>query len=520
MNISIRYKFLGLILLLVTLVITSIGYFILTQQNQTLRENIYSSAKKELNDLAFFNARAILGGDDLAKNDTIRNTNEMQGLVLAAIWNQDTKEIFPYWFKKLKKKDLYDNKTQKAVRDVSNLHVKPLWKKWRIKKKHGIQVYDDAFPTNKAVNLISFFRPMYDPYNKENKGLIGIMQLSFSDEFIQKAVRKNLYNLLLAGGIFWLIGTLGSLLLAQIIVRPIKILSEGAEQVGSGDLNFKLPELGKDELGRLANQFNDMTEGLKQAQKNKEEQLIIDEQIKQATEIQEGMNPQYFLNQDHYQVKGFTRAAKGVGGDYYDFHKLADGRLAVLISDVSGKSISASLVMVLIKTVVSTYLRLFNSVRGDKIVTTINQVMCGEAHIDKFATFFFCVYNPETKMLDFTNGGHGPILLYRAKNKVCTVSKLEGLPMGIDEDNDYKLAQVTLEPGDLVVLYTDGINEAWDHQKNEFGLARLREKIIDYADQTANDIVARIINDIDTFADGADQHDDMSLVILKIPETN
>ena len=82
--------------------------------------------------------------------------------------------------------------------------------------------------------------------------------------------------------------------------------------------------------------------------------------------------------------------------------------------------------MVVIKTVVATYLKLFNTIRGDTIIRTINRVMCGEAHIDKFATILFYIFDPLTKTVEFSNGGHGPIFVYRADRKVCTSTKLEG----------------------------------------------------------------------------------------------
>jgi sigma-B regulation protein RsbU (phosphoserine phosphatase) len=228
------------------------------------------------------------------------------------------------------------------------------------------------------------------------------------------------------------------------------------------------------------------------------------------------MNPSRFLKKPEYQIKGFTRAAKGVGGDYYDFQVLGDGRIAVLISDVSGKSISASLVMVLIKTVVSTYLKLFNTIRGDTIIRTINRVMCGEAHIDKFATIQFFVFDPATKTLEFSNGGHGPLFLYRADRKICTASKLEGLPMGIEEENQYKLAKIQLSSGDIVMLYTDGITECWNTAKEEFGLKRVREKLTGYADLNPKEIIENFVRDLDEFASGAEQHDDMTMVVMKV----
>jgi sigma-B regulation protein RsbU (phosphoserine phosphatase) len=340
--------------------------------------------------------------------------------------------------------------------------------------------------------------------------------VAVTDEYIKKSIRASLIELLIVGGIFFLAALIAAYLLSRFIVKPVKILSKGAAEVGKGNLDVTLPPLGSDELGQLAKQFNEMTAGLKKASEEAKEQAVLNDQIRQAKEIQEGMNPSRFLKKPEYQIKGFTRAAKGVGGDYYDFQVLGDGRVAVLISDVSGKSVSASLVMVLIKTVVSTYLKLFNTIRGDTILRTINRVMCGEAHIDKFATIQFFVFDPATKTLEFSNGGHGPLFLYRADRKVCTASKLEGLPVGIEEDNQYKLAKIQLSSGDIVMLYTDGITECWNIAKEEFGLKRVREKLIEYADLNPKEIIENFVRDLDEFSSGAEQHDDMTMVVMKV----
>ncbi len=527
MKISIRWKVLGLIVSTLIVVIASIAFLVINEQSDSLERIITTGARNKTSEVRFYSVRAMLQRDVLGVQDSLKNANKIPGFVFARVLRSDTKrKIGQNFFLKKEQtpkqvaagklpENVYKKAEREAMLKVFDPLAKGLWSK--IKKDASPILMKKAFPGKDGAQLYIFHLAVRHPFIEKKPPLMAMVQLAISDEVISDAIAKNRNKILIGAAIFLVIGVLVSLFLAAYIVRPIRILSNSAEQVGSGDLDHKVPPLGNDELGTLAERFNAMTEGLKQAQKAKEEQLVIDEQIRQATEIQEGMNPQYFLNRDSYQVKGYTRAAKGVGGDYYDFQLLQDGRLAVLISDVSGKSISASLVMVLIKTVVSTYLQLYDSVRGDKIVTTINQVMCSQAHIDKFATFFFCVYDPETRLLDFTNGGHGPIFIYRAKDKVCTLSKLEGLPMGIDEDNDYKLAQLSLNPGDIIVLYTDGVNEAWDQQKNEYGLVRLRQKVMEYADLTADEMVKNIIADIDDFSAGAEQHDDLSLVIMKVP---
>ncbi|MDH5717708.1 MAG: SpoIIE family protein phosphatase [Spirochaetia bacterium] len=506
---GLRAKVLLLILILISIVIFSIGFFVLNQQTQILRENVLKNAEGEAASLTYLGARALLDQDDLALFDSLQLASKTTGFVYGTILNADTKNpaakiyVEPY------------DKEEKVLSNIWQNASKDLWEQFKKKETKEIIKKQFPYPEKAKINIDVFHQAVYHPFIKPNPPLLGIVQIAFSDEFIQKTVEKNRNALVYTGLLFWGIGILGALLLSHFIVKPIKQLSEGAKIVGEGNLDYKVTVKSKDELGMLADQFNQMTTGLKQAKEAEAEQLVLDEQIKQAQEIQQGMNPQEFLKTDKYEVKGFMRAAKGVGGDYYDFQELDNNRLAVLISDVSGKSISASLVMVLIKTVVSTYLKLFKFTRGDKIITAINKVMCAESHIDKFATIMMCVYDSNDRSLEFTNGGHGPIFLYRARQKVCTVTKLSGLPMGIDEDNEYGLSKLELEPEDMVVFYTDGITEARNLKEAEFGLDKLRKKIIEYAPFNAKEIVDKLIVDLDTFSEGAPQHDDMTLVVLK-----
>ena len=508
-GVGLRWKVIGLTLSLVTLMIISIGFIVAYQQKKILEKQVYENAKREAQSIVYLDSRAIISQDDLVILDSLKNLNELGGFVYGrVIESQEKINIVELYHQDYSKRSSIFNPIWERV-------LKLKWEQMSQKTKNKVLYEKILLPGGDGARLLIFHLPLYHPFISVNPPLLGIVQLAFSDSFIKKAIAKNQLSLLVLGIIFWIIGIFASILMAQLIVKPINILSEGAKIVGGGNLDYVVPDLGKDELGQLAKQFNIMTNGLKTAEKAKAESLILDEQLKQAQEIQEGMNPNYFLKGDYYQAKGFTRAAKGVGGDYFDFHKLENGKFATLISDVSGKSISASLVMVIIKTVVSTFFKIFKEVRSDIITKTINQVMCGEAHIDKFATFFFVIFDPNTGELEFTNGGHGPLFLYRFKKKICTLTKLAGLPMGIDADNDYSIAKVNLEKGDMIVFFTDGINEARDPDKAEYGNVRLGKKIIELADKTAEEIVDHLVVDLDNFMQDAEQHDDMTLVVVK-----
>lgn len=512
MHFSLRAKVTFLILLLTTLIISSIGVLVIRRQSVAQQEILHKSGQRESKALAFQASRAILDKDDLSISDNLQGMVGVSGYVAGGVSLTNGKQTLVRQI---------SPEYQSSAQNLEPIFAQADIAFWEYLEK--VKGKEDAIreqiiqaPGPLKGKLVIFQKAIYHPFISPNPPLLGITQIVFSDTYIREQIRANTIDLTISAAAFWVLGILGAFLLSHYIVKPVNILSKSAEIIGSGNLEHTVPPLGTDELGQLAKRFNEMTEGLRQAQSAREEQLVLNEQIKQAKEIQEGMNPAKFLKREGFQIKGFTRAAKGVGGDYYDFLELADGKLAVLISDVSGKSISASLVMVLIKTVVSTYLKLLGAVRGDKILDAVNRIMCGEAHIDKFATILFYLYDPQTRILDFSNGGHGPIFVFRAKTSDCTTSKLEGLPMGIDDDNEYRIARMQLNPGDIVVLYTDGITECWNSSKEEFGLARLREKILAYSGFTAKEIVDKLVLDLDQFAGNAEQHDDMTLVIMKV----
>ncbi|MES0488777.1 MAG: SpoIIE family protein phosphatase [Leptospirales bacterium] len=508
MKTGIRVKVLLAILTLITIIIVSIGVYTMISQSNSLRRNILENTESDARTFGFWAARAIVLDDDFIVVDSLKLLKKNPGYVYGRAINLRDKTVIYGLFG-----DQYQEKQEK-YEDYLKLEDE-FWELAETLEKDQTNIVEFSV-SDESEKYYAISYPVFRPFAGDDPPRDGIVQVIISDAIIRDTIRRNVQGLIIASVLFWIVGGLGTYLLSSFIVKPLASLLIGAKKVGEGDLDYKVPVTSEDELGMLAKQFNSMTDGLKVAQQAKEEQLVFDEQIRQAKEIQEGMNPLHLFDNDFFQVKGFTRAAKGVGGDYFDFQELPDGRLALLISDVSGKSISASLVMVLIKTVVATYLNLFDYIRSDIICDTINRVMATQSHIDKFATMIFLIYDPKTGSVEFTNGGQGPLFVYRAVGKAVTMSKLPGLPLGIDEDNEYHVSKIHLHKGDMVVLYTDGITEAYNTVKDEYGLQGLRQNILDYSDNAADVIVDRIVKDIDEFATGMEQHDDMTLVVLKI----
>ncbi|MFY9748475.1 MAG: SpoIIE family protein phosphatase [Acidobacteriaceae bacterium] len=232
-----------------------------------------------------------------------------------------------------------------------------------------------------------------------------------------------------------------------------------------------------------------------------------------AREVQERLFPQEMPNIAGASLAGACRAALGVGGDYYDVFNLEDGRLGLAIGDVSGKGISAALLMASLRA----------SLRGVSLNTPRNfaelmhkvNVLVYEASAsNRYATFFFAAYDPRSRRLDCVNAGHNPPILLRNGE----VIRLEagGPVVGLLPFAPYVEQTLTLEPGDVLLLYTDGISEAMTHDDEEWGEDRMIAAARKVRDQSADEILRALFAAADKFTAGAPQHDDMTILVLKL----
>jgi HAMP domain-containing protein len=293
---------------------------------------------------------------------------------------------------------------------------------------------------------------------------LGTVIIGISDTVISKEIKNLILLILTISLVFLGISIVGAVILAVVIIRPINALYRGTEIIGRGDLDYRIEIKRRDELGQLANEFNLMTAKIKEAKEKEISTRIMEEQLETAKDIQEGMNPMGFYNKNGIQIKGYTKAKESVGGDYFDYIDIDENKVGALISDVSGKGIPASLIMVMIRTVFTSYISR-KDVSCAGVVRAINNAMSLELAFDRFATMFFMIYDRKTEELSFSNAGYGPLLCYRSSLNACTHTQLEGVPIGIDEDYEYKQARIKLFPGDLVVLCTDGVTEMRNEQK-------------------------------------------------------
>jgi sigma-B regulation protein RsbU (phosphoserine phosphatase) len=241
----------------------------------------------------------------------------------------------------------------------------------------------------------------------------------------------------------------------------------------------------------------------------------VNREMEIAREVQERLFPQQMPYISGATVAGACRPALGVGGDYYDLIDLGDGRIGLAVGDVSGKGISAALLMASLRA----------SLRGvtlgsprdfAKLMHQVNHLVYEASASNRYATFFFAAYDPKTRKLDCVNAGHNPPVLLRG-NEIILL-KAGGPVVGLLPNAPYVEEALTLEPGDLLVLYTDGISEAMTHKEEEWGEERMIAAARRVKGQPASHVLSKLFAAVDAFTAGAPQHDDMTLLVLKLEE--
>ena len=311
--------------------------------------------------------------------------------------------------------------------------------------------------------------------------------------------------------------------LARSITGSVHELFAGTERVRRGDFSHKIAIRSRDQLGELAGSFNSMTASIEGLLLEKAEKERLEQELKIARSIQMSLLPQGPLQMPGLSLSGHCEPAREVGGDYYDFLPLEDDRLGILIADVAGKGTSAALYMAELKGLVLSLSR--HHVSPRKMLIEANQIISKHLDSRSFITMTYAVVDLRARTITCARAGHCPLVYVPgpdAPSRTPQVLTPEGMVLGLQFDLgdtfDRVLEEVTLPlgRGDLFVFYTDGISEAMNAQGDCFGDQRLVDLAELNADLKSDDLRACILGEVHAFAGDAAQHDDMTMVLLKI----
>ncbi len=244
------------------------------------------------------------------------------------------------------------------------------------------------------------------------------------------------------------------------------------------------------------------------------EKREIEREVEIAGGIQKNLFPKQLPGDSRIRISAETIPARGVSGDYYDIIQLPnDNRLGILVCDVAGKGIPASLVMVMIRTIL--HLIAGETSSASEFVSFINRGVAGNVGIERFATLAFLILDPDNGSAEYCNAAHHPLLLYHSSNEEFRQIDSEGVPIGIDASWNYPQTAFNVEQNDLLIFYTDGITEAMNVKDEQFGFERLKKVIERNSKLEPEALKAQIFNEIDAFVGEASQHDDETLIIVR-----
>ncbi len=303
-------------------------------------------------------------------------------------------------------------------------------------------------------------------------------------------------------------------LIKKIIVDNIHKINISLAKITGGDLNTTVNVRGSEEFSSLSDDINSTVQKLKDYIKEAEER--IDKELEFAKTIQYSALPSVFPpypNRDEFDIYASMSTAKEVGGDFYDFYLLSEDKLAFLIADVSGKGIPAAMFMMTAKTMLKSYAE--SGLGVSEILTHANEKLCENNDAGMFVTCWMGVLDLNTGVVKFANAGHNPPLIKRKDGNFEFLKSRAGFVLAGMDSIIYKENEITLNEGDEIYLYTDGVTEATDKNNELFDNDRLTDVLNREDYKTAKDVCLSVKSAVDEFAGEADQFDDITMLSLK-----
>jgi sigma-B regulation protein RsbU (phosphoserine phosphatase) len=380
----------------------------------------------------------------------------------------------------------------------------------------------------------------YRDWDSGESGTLTVsMQLSIGELYdrissAQGLVGRNfgqglLLVLFIIGGLFLVIefvALVAGLALAKSITGSVHELFTGTERVRQGDFTHKIAVTTGDQLGELSVSFNSMTASIEDLLRQAAEKKRLEEELRIAREIQMSLLPQGPFEMRGISVTALCVPAREVGGDYYDFFRIGERRLGILIADVSGKGTSAALYMAELKGLMLSLSRIHTSPRA--LMLAADRIIAANLDARSFITMTYAVLDLDAGTMTYARAGHTPLMYVPGPGspleRHVRILAPDGLVLGLNIDNgemfERLLEEHTLElhAGDLALFFTDGISEAMNEADDFFGEGRLGRLIEKHAHLSSDELRERVLREIQAFVGNAPQHDDMTMIFLKVVE--
>jgi len=487
---SIKWEIAVFISVLITVVTAGISFLVLDTQKRSLTNEVKLRGLSIANNLASNVADFILTEDELST----------ASLLKAAMDNNGARYAF-----------------------VADAGV--------IKAHNNIDLNGSRYNEIKDFEIIE--DPKYDIrlYRAENgekvidfksavlaKGKLNLGELHFGLSYgvIEKVLKEAFLNVLVIALIAVALGITGSIMLAMTITKPIGILAEGAKMIGAGRLEHQIKVKSRNEIGQLAAIFNMMTVDLKKAQEAAIKHNRLERELEVAREIQMSLIPKAMERIPGFEVAAYYEPAKEVGGDYYDLIALPDGRFGIVMGDVSGKGVPAAFMMTMARSILHSEAPAMPD--PATAMKRLNKVIYPDMKDGMFITVFYAMLAPASGEVNMSSAGHNDTYVIRTAGNIEKYNP-KGFAIGMDPgarfDKKIESQAVSMQNGDSLIVFTDGITEAMNAKNEEYADERLEKVCAQNAGKSAQETVEAIIKDVKAFVSGAAQSDDIAVLVIK-----
>lgn len=325
-------------------------------------------------------------------------------------------------------------------------------------------------------------------------------------------------------GILLLVGVVGIFLLSNYFVRPIVKITRRVRRFTSGDLDTELPLEGAEEFFEIARALNEMMARLSQDRKNVVEREKMAKEIEVASQIQQTLLPKKLPEVAGLEVDAFYQAASAVGGDLYDMFAVGSDRYCLVVADVSGKGVPASLVMSMLRTVIRIHAG--EAVSAKDVLVKVHGYLRENIPPGVFITVLLAIYDADGQLLRLVSAGHNPMFHFHAASDSIRKINPAGMPLGVPVtlgrsfSERLEEVEIALDRGDVFVMFTDGVTEAANREGQRYGITRLgqflHEQLTTDGPEPVASVISSLVRQLEDFAGYAKPSDDITLLAARL----
>ncbi|HEB33227.1 MAG TPA: hypothetical protein ENI15_20495 [Spirochaetes bacterium] len=498
-RVSIRVRFALYAVALITFLVVVLYNFGTRYQVRTIRDKFIDRYKSVTGQVAATSLDIILKGDDLALANLVSSIKQSEAPLEYVIITDSNERIVAHT----------------DVKQIFSTYNRPPGVR-PLSAKEPVVVFTYTGRDRKTYN--DFVAVVKYKDLKLGEVHLGIPE----DKFIEVSdmVTQRLRVAFIAI-FFWSTTIIGVFVIGSTFIVPIRKLADEISRVSmTGQARELKLKAGNPEVSRIGEAFNEIMRNLRITQGQLTDQTRLRRELQLAQEIQNALLPKEVPKLEGFEIDAAYRAALEVGGDYYDFFEVDENSIGIVVADVSGKGIGSSMVMTMIRTAMRLEAR--GNKRASYVLDKVNRVAIGDIRKGMYITMFYVILDSKKRSVNFASAGHNPMILYRDETKSVSFLNPGGIAVGIDlgdpEEFNKRITseKLKLKKGDILFIYTDGITEAMNEKREQYGEKRLIEFIKKYNHLPASDFKLRLNEEIATFTKGYPQTDDITFVVLKL----